>query len=170
MPFWRVTTHLRQCLVFLSFNVARCGWNCLTPFKENLNEWLSGWIFDSWKPCHDWFVISHIDCLLSFWSFSRAILAYLVNKYGKDDQIYPKDPQKRAVVDRMLYFDIGTLYKSMVDYFVSRLAHATNFELFLSTVSTVVVLLIFFNRNVQHEPIEAHFFSPILQGAACRYR
>lgn len=51
--------------------------------------------------------------------YSRAILGYLVNKYGKDDQIYPKDPAKRAIVDRMLYFDIGTLYKSMVDYFVS---------------------------------------------------
>ena len=50
---------------------------------------------------------------------SRAILGYLVNKYGKDDQLYPSDPQKRALVDRMLYFDIGTLYKSMVDYFVS---------------------------------------------------
>lgn len=48
---------------------------------------------------------------------SRAILGYLVNKYGKDDRIYPNDPQKRAMVDRMLYFDIGTLYKSMVDYF-----------------------------------------------------
>lgn len=46
-------------------------------------------------------------------------MAYLVNKFGKDDRIYPKDPVKRALVDRMLYFDIGTLYKSMVDYFVS---------------------------------------------------
>ena len=53
---------------------------------------------------------------------SRAILSYLVNKYGKDDNLYPKDPQKRALVDRMLYFDIGTLYKAMVDYFVSILA------------------------------------------------
>ena len=63
--------------------------------------------------------------------FSRAILGYLVNKYGKDDRIYPKDPQKRALVDRMLYFDIGTLYKSMVDYFVSR-PNNTLFFLYLS--------------------------------------
>ena len=46
-------------------------------------------------------------------------MSYLVGKFGKDDSLYPNDPQKRANVDRMLYFDIGTLYKSMIDYFVS---------------------------------------------------
>lgn len=30
-----------------------------------------------------------------------------------------QDPEKRALVDRMMYFDVGTLYKSIVDYFVS---------------------------------------------------
>lgn len=48
---------------------------------------------------------------------SRAILGYLVNKYGKDDQYYPKDAVKRAVVDQRLYFDMGTLYKSFAEYF-----------------------------------------------------
>ncbi|XP_046386069.1 glutathione S-transferase 1-like [Ischnura elegans] len=41
---------------------------------------------------------------------SHAIIAYLVNKYGKDDSLYPKDPQARAVVDQMLHFDTGTLF------------------------------------------------------------
>ena len=68
------------------------------------------------------------NCISSFLSFliyyhwcSRAIMAYLVGQYCKDKEnnLYPADPQKRAIVDRMLYFDIGTLYKSMVDYFVS---------------------------------------------------
>ena len=49
-------------------------------------------------------------------------MCYLVNKYSGDDaekqKLYPTDPEQRAVIDRTLFFDIGTLYKSIVDYFV----------------------------------------------------
>ena len=57
--------------------------------------------------------------------FSRAIMCYLVNKYATDEKpaelmrLYPKDPEMRANVDKLLYFDTGSLYKSIVDYFVS---------------------------------------------------
>jgi len=40
---------------------------------------------------------------------SRAIMAYLVNKYSPGHSLYPSDPQKRAQVDRLLNFDMNTL-------------------------------------------------------------
>ncbi|KAF7265329.1 hypothetical protein GWI33_021312 [Rhynchophorus ferrugineus] len=44
---------------------------------------------------------------------SHAINAYLVGKYGKNDSLYPKDLQKRAVVDQRLHFDSGVLFPRM---------------------------------------------------------
>lgn len=41
---------------------------------------------------------------------SRAISCYLADKYGKDDLLYPKDLQKRGLVNQRLYFDSSTLY------------------------------------------------------------
>nr|QST14950.1 GSTd protein [Diaphanosoma celebensis] len=41
---------------------------------------------------------------------SRAICTYLIEKYAKDDSLYPKDAQKRALVNQRLYFDMGTFY------------------------------------------------------------
>ncbi|KAF0292716.1 Glutathione S-transferase 1 [Amphibalanus amphitrite] len=50
-----------------------------------------------------------VDGKFVIWE-SRAIMTYLVNKYGKDTSLYPTDPEERAVVDQRLYFDMGTLY------------------------------------------------------------
>ncbi|ENN79728.1 glutathione S-transferase 1-like [Dendroctonus ponderosae] len=41
---------------------------------------------------------------------SHAINSYLVNKYATDDALYPKDIQKRALVDSMAHFDTGYLF------------------------------------------------------------
>lgn len=41
---------------------------------------------------------------------SRAISCYLADKYGKNDDIYPKDLQRRAIVNARLYFDSSFLY------------------------------------------------------------
>lgn len=61
-----------------------------------------------------------VDGDFSIWE-SRVILSYLADKYAKDDSFYPKDPQKRAIVDQRLYFDIGTLSKSFGDYFLPQM-------------------------------------------------
>ncbi|XP_037953511.1 glutathione S-transferase 1-like [Teleopsis dalmanni] len=41
---------------------------------------------------------------------SHAICSYLVEKYGKDDKLYPKDLVKRAQVDARLHLDSGHLF------------------------------------------------------------
>ncbi|KAI4460152.1 glutathione s transferase d10 isoform a-related [Holotrichia oblita] len=45
---------------------------------------------------------------------SRAIMIYLVNKYGRrDDPLYPRDAKLRAMVESRLYFDATTLYPAL---------------------------------------------------------
>ncbi|XP_052835648.1 glutathione S-transferase D4 [Drosophila gunungcola] len=57
-----------------------------------------------------------VDNGFAIWE-SRAIAIYLVEKYGKDDSLYPKDPQKRALINQRLFFDLGTLYDSFKRYY-----------------------------------------------------
>lgn len=49
---------------------------------------------------------------------SHAICTYLVEKYGKDDQLYPKDLLQRAQVDQRLHFDGGFLFPRLRFCFV----------------------------------------------------
>lgn len=48
---------------------------------------------------------------------SRAILAYLVEKYGRNDSLYPKEAKARALVNQRLFFDLGTLYPALSEYY-----------------------------------------------------
>ncbi|ALC46047.1 GstD6 [Drosophila busckii] len=57
-----------------------------------------------------------VDNGFSIWE-SRAIMAYLAEKYGKEDSLFPKDPKQRALVNQRLYFDMGTLYQSFAAYY-----------------------------------------------------
>lgn len=44
---------------------------------------------------------------------SHAIVAYLSERYGKTDRLYPKDLIKRAIVDSRLHFDSSHLFSRL---------------------------------------------------------
>jgi glutathione S-transferase len=61
-----------------------------------------------------------VDNNFSLWE-SRPIAIYLVEKYAKDDSLYPKNAKQRAVVNQQLYFDMGLLSKRLYDFFYPQL-------------------------------------------------
>ncbi|XP_053686933.1 glutathione S-transferase 1-like [Sabethes cyaneus] len=49
---------------------------------------------------------------------SNAILMYLAEKYGTVDKMYyPRDIVERATVNRLLFFQIGTLHRALSQYY-----------------------------------------------------
>ncbi|KAL3270593.1 hypothetical protein HHI36_021130 [Cryptolaemus montrouzieri] len=46
---------------------------------------------------------------------SRAIMTYLISKYAKDKSLYPLQLEKRAIIDRMLYFDVTNFYQTYLE-------------------------------------------------------
>lgn len=59
-----------------------------------------------------------VDNDLVLWE-SRSICLYLVEKYDKDGVIFPKEPEVRGKIYQRLFFDLGTLYKQLADYYFS---------------------------------------------------
>ncbi|KAH8357215.1 hypothetical protein KR084_009956, partial [Drosophila pseudotakahashii] len=57
-----------------------------------------------------------VDNGFTIWE-SRAVAVYLIEQYGKDDSLYPKDPKKQAVINQRLYFDMGSMYPSLANYY-----------------------------------------------------
>ncbi|XP_058060762.1 glutathione S-transferase 1-like [Anopheles bellator] len=61
-----------------------------------------------------------VDGGFALWE-SRAIMCYLVERYGQRSThggLYPRDdPQRCAVVNQRLFFDMGTLYQRFGDYY-----------------------------------------------------
>ncbi|KAH8272927.1 hypothetical protein KR018_010995 [Drosophila ironensis] len=57
---------------------------------------------------------------------SHAIVCYLVDKYAKTDDLYPKDLLKRAQVQQRLYFDASVLFMALrnvsVPYFYHKVS------------------------------------------------
>ncbi|XP_017014761.2 glutathione S-transferase 1-like [Drosophila takahashii] len=46
---------------------------------------------------------------------SHAIAAYLVDKYAKSDELYPKDLVKRAIINQRLFFDASVIFASVAN-------------------------------------------------------
>jgi glutathione S-transferase len=74
--------------------------------------------FVNLNPQHTIPTLEDHDAGIVLWE-SRVILTYLTSVHAKDDNLYPKDIVKRALVDQRLAFDLSTLYQRMVEYFVS---------------------------------------------------
>lgn len=45
-------------------------------------------------------------------------MTYFANKYSPDNPIYPPNPKKRSIVDRLLQFDLNVLYRSLRDFLI----------------------------------------------------
>ncbi|KAK4877107.1 hypothetical protein RN001_009613 [Aquatica leii] len=43
-------------------------------------------------------------------SDSHAISAYLIEKYGKNDSLYPKDLHQRAIVNQRMFYDASVIF------------------------------------------------------------
>jgi len=46
---------------------------------------------------------------------SHAIAAYLVDKYAKSDELYPKDLVKRAIINQRLFFEASVTYPGLAN-------------------------------------------------------
>ena len=58
---------------------------------------------------------------------SRAICIYLVQKYARNDSLYPNDVQQRATVDQRLHFDADIFFRRFAKLYVGRIQRSYHF-------------------------------------------
>lgn len=56
-----------------------------------------------------------VDGSFTLWE-SRAILGYLIDKYASDNDLYPRDPVKRARINRMLQYDLVNVERRVGEF------------------------------------------------------
>lgn len=54
---------------------------------------------------------------LTVWE-SRAIMTYLIDAKAPGNTMYPTDVSRRARINQMLYFDMGTMYTRIRNIYV----------------------------------------------------
>ena len=59
-------------------------------------------------------------------------MTYMCSRYSKNSRLYPKDLQQRSVVDRLLHYDLGSVYKTVSEYMVSNQFDSLNILIFAS--------------------------------------
>jgi glutathione S-transferase len=77
------------------------------------------------NPLHQVPVLVDGDFMLTE---SRAILAYLVNKYKPGSKLYPSEPKLRARVDQRLYYDATVVFESCAHIIVRAKSPMTESE------------------------------------------
>ncbi|XP_068085093.1 glutathione S-transferase D5 isoform X2 [Anabrus simplex] len=65
----------------------------------------------------------HLGNVLTSLCGFRVINSYLVTKFGCNSTLIPADLKVQATMERLLHFDIGTLYPSMINYYRPQLLH-----------------------------------------------
>lgn len=61
-----------------------------------------------------------VDGSFTLWE-SRAIMPYLMNKFAPASELYPRDPARRAIVDRVLQYDLGHVYRTISQFIYPQL-------------------------------------------------
>jgi len=56
-----------------------------------------------------------VDGSLTLWE-SRAVLQYLLDRYAPNHSLYPRDPVRRAYIDRMLQYDISNISPMILQF------------------------------------------------------
>lgn len=61
-----------------------------------------------------------VDGVITLWE-SRAIMQFLIDYYTPNNSLYPRDPIKRAKIDRMLQYDLSSVFPPVREYVVPQL-------------------------------------------------
>ncbi|CAD7083103.1 unnamed protein product [Hermetia illucens] len=82
---------------------------------------------------------------------SHAIATYLIGKYGKNDELYPKDLYLRARIDQRLHFDTGVLFPILREI-IHELVYMKQPELSERTKGKIIEGYDFLNTFLASEP------------------